>query len=244
MSDDTSPEATAAGAEAGADGTRLETSVATSQNPPETSHKHGGQRRRRHDPQRRSRIARAAVAVLRRDGVLALSHRAVAEEADVPLGSTTYHYRNLDDLLAAALECISGEELDVLTDWESRWNLEVDLMDGLVELLMTYCNGRRALSILEYEVHVLAFRRPIMRAPSRRWDRALHRTLSRHVGCTDADLVIAMLDGVMLNNLTENDLLTADWARYCLGKVIPVGATAGGARYQCRDCETGDQCRA
>lgn len=180
-----------------------------------------GRRRRRHDPHRRQRIARAAVEVLRRDGVLALNHRNVAEEADVPLGSTTYHYRRLDDLLAAALQRISDEEIEILEQWQAVCDLDEDLIGGLVDLLVLYCDQRRAMSILEYEVHVLAYRRPIMRELSRRWDRSLNEILRRHMSSADADLVIAMMDGVMLNNLTGDDPLLADWARYCLSKVLP-----------------------
>jgi DNA-binding transcriptional regulator YbjK len=178
-------------------------------------------RRRRRDPDRRHRIARAAVEVLHRDGVLALSHRAVAEEADVPLGSTTYHFQGLDDLLAAALEWISDEEIRILDEWQAAWDLDENLMAALVDLLLIYCNQRRAMSILEYEVHVLAYRRPVMRELSRRWDRALNEILSRYMSSADADLVIAMMDGVMLNNLTDDSPLLKDWARFCLAKVVP-----------------------
>jgi DNA-binding transcriptional regulator YbjK len=178
-------------------------------------------RRRRRDPDRRHRIARAAVEVLHRDGVLALSHRAVAEEADVPLGSTTYHFQGLDDLLAAALEWISDEEIRILDEWQAAWDLDENLIAALVDLLLIYCNQRRAMSILEYEVHVLAYRRPVMRELSRRWDRALNEILSRYMSSADADLVIAMMDGVMLNNLTDDSPLLKDWARFCLAKVVP-----------------------
>src|SRR3954454_22150107 len=59
--------------------------------------------KRRFDPHRRDRIARAAITVVAERGIAGLGHRAVAAEADVPLGSTTYHFATLDDLLVAAL---------------------------------------------------------------------------------------------------------------------------------------------
>lgn len=58
---------------------------------------------RRYDPDRRQRIIDAAIRVVAGRGIAGLSHRAVAAEADVPLGSTTYHFASLDDLLIAAL---------------------------------------------------------------------------------------------------------------------------------------------
>lgn len=58
---------------------------------------------RRYDPERRQRIIDAAIRVVGAKGIAGLSHRSVAAEADVPLGSTTYHFETLDDLLVAAL---------------------------------------------------------------------------------------------------------------------------------------------
>src|SRR5690349_24946758 len=58
---------------------------------------------RRYDPERRQRIIDAAIRVVGERGIAGLSHRAVAAAADVPLGSTTYHFATLDDLLVAAL---------------------------------------------------------------------------------------------------------------------------------------------
>ncbi|GAA3108232.1 hypothetical protein GCM10020254_62710 [Streptomyces goshikiensis] len=58
---------------------------------------------RRYDPERRQRIIDAAIRVVGAKGIAGLSHRSVAAEADVPLGSTTYHFKTLDELLVAAL---------------------------------------------------------------------------------------------------------------------------------------------
>jgi DNA-binding transcriptional regulator YbjK len=58
---------------------------------------------RRHDPERRQRIIHAAIRVVGEKGLAGLSHRSAAAEADVPLGSTTYHFKSLDELMVAAL---------------------------------------------------------------------------------------------------------------------------------------------
>jgi len=49
--------------------------------------------------QRRRDIIEAALRVMARDGLRAISHRAVAAEAQVPLAATTYYFRDLQDLL-------------------------------------------------------------------------------------------------------------------------------------------------
>jgi AcrR family transcriptional regulator len=45
----------------------------------------------------------AALEVVAAKGVEGLTHGAVAAVAGIPLGSTTYHFASLDDLLAAAI---------------------------------------------------------------------------------------------------------------------------------------------
>jgi TetR/AcrR family transcriptional regulator, regulator of biofilm formation and stress response len=60
--------------------------------------------------ERRERILRATLAVIGRDGIAAVTHRRVAEEAGVPLGSLTYWFAAKDDLLREALRRFVDEE--------------------------------------------------------------------------------------------------------------------------------------
>lgn len=62
------------------------------------------------DADRRTRIADAAVDVLGRDGLRALTHRAVDARAGLPEGTCSYHHRTRRSLLSAALNRIA--ELD------------------------------------------------------------------------------------------------------------------------------------
>lgn len=57
---------------------------------------------RRYDPRRRDRIINACLDVIAQNGVAGTSHRKVAEAADVPLGSMTYHFAGMQDLLHEA----------------------------------------------------------------------------------------------------------------------------------------------
>ncbi|MCC8367901.1 hypothetical protein J8V57_16755, partial [Xenorhabdus sp. PB61.4] len=50
-----------------------------------------------------NQILDAVQVVICRDGIYECNHRAVAAEAGVPLGTTTYYFKTLDDMLRAAL---------------------------------------------------------------------------------------------------------------------------------------------
>ena len=69
---------------------------------------------------RRQAILEAALRLISQHGVGALTHRAVAEEADVPLASTTYYFDSLDELLDGALHLFVDEEATRLTALAER----------------------------------------------------------------------------------------------------------------------------
>lgn len=57
---------------------------------------------------RRSEIAEAALRVLGREGHAGLTARKVAAEAGLALGHITYHFKGMDEVLAAAYELLSA----------------------------------------------------------------------------------------------------------------------------------------
>lgn len=66
----------------------------------------------------RQAIVAAAQRVIARDGVRAVSHRAVAQEAGVNLSLTTYYFVDLYDLIAAAFSAFSdGGQRDLREEW-------------------------------------------------------------------------------------------------------------------------------
>lgn len=74
-------------------------------------------RTRRHDPDRRERIMRAALDVIAERGTQGVTHRRVAEKADVPLGSMTYHFEGMDDLLQNSFSLFAkqvGDHFDAM----------------------------------------------------------------------------------------------------------------------------------
>jgi DNA-binding transcriptional regulator YbjK len=60
---------------------------------------------------RRRELVTAAAALLRSGGFDAVRHRAVAAQAELPLASTTYYFSSLEELVTAAVERTSRDEL-------------------------------------------------------------------------------------------------------------------------------------
>ncbi|MFE9447528.1 TetR/AcrR family transcriptional regulator [Streptomyces sp. NPDC006739] len=175
---------------------------------------------RRYDPERRQRIIDAAIRVVGDKGIAGLTHRSAAAAADVPLGSTTYHFATLDELLVAALRQASegfGKVLAELLPEGGRGDLATDLARALGEWL----DGDRTGAELEYELYLAALRRPALRPVAAEWT---EETALRLAGRTDpvtARALLALMDGICLQVLLTGASYDEEYARELLARLIP-----------------------
>lgn len=154
---------------------------------------------------RREQILDATLRVIGREGRNAVTHRAVAEEAGVPLGSTTYYFDSRDDLLGQALEQVAAQEVERY----ARLGEELrsvgsgkELADRLISELVAAAEDRVAY-IAEYELWLEAGRRPDLRDAAQSWCNAEQGAIAaalRELGSSDpradASIVVATLDGL------------------------------------------------
>jgi DNA-binding transcriptional regulator YbjK len=163
---------------------------------------------------RREQILEAALRVIGRSGRQAVTHRAVAEEAGVPLGSTTYYFESRDDLLRQALEHVAASEIEryrargeqLRTVKSAR-----ELADRLVDDLVAAAEDRVAY-IAEYELWLEAGQRPELREAAQSWCDAEQRSVAGIMEAlgsadpaTDASLVVAAIDGLGERVLARED---------------------------------------
>ncbi|MCZ4611030.1 TetR family transcriptional regulator [Streptomyces sp. Lzd4kr] len=176
---------------------------------------------RRYDPERQQRIIDAAIRVVGEKGIAGLSHRTVAAEADVPLGSTTYHFKTLDDLLVAALRQANEGFAKVIA---SRGGLEDPGTDLAVELagwMGEWLAGDRTGVELEYELYLAALRRPALRPVAAEWAQDLADRLSHRTDPVTARALVALMDGICLQVLLTEAPYDEEYARDVLRRMIP-----------------------
>lgn len=93
-----------------------------------TSMQYRGRKTRRADGHaRRQAILEAALRIIVRDGIRAVRHRAVAQEAQVPLAATTYYFRDLGELISDSFTLYAERAL------EAAKSLEKDTVAALNE---------------------------------------------------------------------------------------------------------------
>jgi len=154
---------------------------------------------------RREQILDAALRLIGRSGRESVTHRAVAEEAGVPLGSTTYYFDSRDDLLGQALEHVAAQEVERYARLGEQLRTVKsgrELADRLISELVAAAEDRVAY-IAEYELWLEAGRRSDLREAAQSWCNAEQYAVAaamEKLGSSDpradASIVVAALDGL------------------------------------------------
>jgi len=207
-----------------------ESSAATRRAATERATTSSGQRKR-------EQILDAAVRVFGTGGSGAVTHRAVAVAAKVPLGSTTYYFTDRDDLLLQTMAHARAAESD-------RLHAMVDGIDGAIDVdrsvaLLTgmFFDKTTADPLYDlalFEMFMEATRNVTVRAESRAWSAMIGELTDRVLPPSDPALsrtdvvqvVACLIDGLMLEAVANVELDVAGLAarlRVVVERLCPVG---------------------
>lgn len=162
---------------------------------------------------RRTELIEATLRIIERDGVAGVTHRTVAAEAGVPTTSTTYHFSSLDDLLIATLiSCARDMATEVywmIDRARSRGSRGAEEVAGL---LAEALGPRRGRTMAEYELYLLAARKPELRPAARRWLDVL-TSMVRHDDEVAFRVFLAGIDGLLIQGLIDDEPPSAEELR-------------------------------
>lgn len=169
-------------------------------------------RRRARGAKRRTAVLEATLRLLAREGASAITHRAVAREADVPIAATTYYFSSKDDLIAEAFRLHAEKEARRVAAATKAIDAQLSraqLADQLAKFLFEGLHRARSSLIAEYELLIQAARKPELEAYSRIFydtiEAQLARTLSS-IGAPhvehDTRIIMAILAGLEVDNLS------------------------------------------
>lgn len=154
------------------------------------------------DPHRRRRILDATRALFPRHGIAGITHRLVAAEAGVPVGSTTYYFARLADLTEAALAETAEATREALAEWAEALAGSADLPATLSALTVGSLDHAEMVTI--NELYLAATRHPELRPLARVWSDGLVDILTPHIGTTAARATAVYLDGFLLHALSSD----------------------------------------
>ena len=190
---------------------------------------------------RRAYLLEAALRIIAATGPEALTHRALAEEAGLPLAATTYWFTSKEELVAEAYRLAAARDVERAAQLADALAEEEGLLSGallserLSALVAGELDGDRAGLLAGYALCLEAARRPELREISSAWTdayRALASQLMAQAGSSrpdaDGELLAAVLDGLLLDQLARS---AEDFERSVLRPAVErlVGALLGGA---------------
>lgn len=173
------------------------------------------------DPGRRDRIIDAVLDIISERGLIGVSHRTVAQQAGVPLGSTTYYFDSLDDLLAGALQ-------KVIDDYEEELRARVEQLAGvsgrplvraLTDMIFEYL-GDRERTQAEYALCLAAMDRPSLRPLAARYTQISIETLCALMPRAHAVALEAALDGMLIRGLCSPEPLDRKEVESALAAIV------------------------
>lgn len=162
--------------------------------------------------ERKIEMLEAALRIVGRDGLAALSMRSLAVEADMPLGATTYYFTSKSALVAEAFRLHASRETERVLHAIRQLPTEPSarqLADQMTNFLLGGLTKHRRQLISEYELLVGATREPELASLSRSWQQAMQRELTRvakKLGspqpAIDAQLLLGLLAGLEVDHLS------------------------------------------
>lgn len=163
---------------------------------------------------RRKAVLDAALRVVGEKGLSGLTHRAVAAEASITPGLTTYYFPTVDDLLEATLSSFVEEELERLraaTDALEEAGPDID-REAVLGAVFTAVAVEPAQQVAQFELYLEAVRRPGLRdvaCDCLNGYSDLARLALERVGAERAEegarALVALIDGFALQQLVDPD---------------------------------------
>lgn len=165
---------------------------------------------------RRDTLLDAVIRIVAEVGADAVTHRRVAEVADLPLASTTYWFQSKEHLLTAALERAAEHDIARLNEFTGGGKDVADpiglAVDAILDPVEEDGQASRGSLLATYALLLEAARRPALRAVTRRWTDAYLYALGRLLAqagsrdpSSDAALLLAAADGLLVEHLASGE---------------------------------------
>ncbi|MFE3740220.1 TetR/AcrR family transcriptional regulator [Streptomyces sp. NPDC059096] len=121
------------------------------------------------DPGRKERILDAALDVIADGGVHRTTHRRIAARADVPLGSLTYYFDGIDDLLAQAFARLADTMSALYRQTMRGAGSAAEAEAAVVELICGPAYATERDMTLIFEMYAYANHNEAVAATARTW---------------------------------------------------------------------------
>ncbi len=175
---------------------------------------------RRTDPDRRSRIIDACLDVIAREGVAGTSHRRVAAVADVPLGSMTYHFAGMDELLLEAFTRFADRVADRFEERMAAAANPQDALEAVARIILDDVFPDQDELVLTHELYTLAARKPAFRRVTNGWMTRSRTALERHFHPDVARMLDPLIEGLTIHRALDEQTPDERYVREAITRIV------------------------
>lgn len=162
------------------------------------------------DPDRRERILDAALDVIADVGVHATTHRRIAAQADVPLGSLTYYFDGLHQILELAFARLSATMSELYRETLIAAKTRAEAEAAVVDLICgpAYADPREM--VLIFEMYAFANHNPVVAEITRTWLYRSRDSLCLHFPVGTARALDVLIEGWPVHRAFEQESTDRD----------------------------------
>lgn len=170
------------------------------------------------DPERPQRIVAAALEVIAERGVARTTHRAIAERGGIPLGSVTYHFATLDDVLwdafSQVVDRVSSRFERTMADHAGS-----DPREGVTAIITEFVTRHQDDLLLSFELYLLAARDLRYRRLMEQWQQTARAIFAAHFDAVTARMVDALLEGLIVHAALSTEPVDPDFIAASVARV-------------------------
>lgn len=152
-------------------------------------------------------------------GVDALTFRAVAEAARVPLSSTTYYFRDKDDLLIQTIRSFRQHSSEDFQATLARDLETLTLPAALAAMIEEFTVRQHARLLAEYGLYLCTLHRATLRAEVMGW--RMEELVSPHTDPATARALGYLAEGILLQSAMEDVMFFAPEVQSLFERVMP-----------------------
>lgn len=171
----------------------------------------------RRSAERHDAIIQATLDLIEQGGYEAVSLRNIARAANVPLAATTYYFTSRDDIVRSAMDALIAREVQRLAELGDALGHETPMtldegIEMLVQIQREQLTAGRLTQITQFEFLLRQARTRDGNHDDTPWTaayRAIAESILTRLGAAspqlDAQLVVATVNGLMIEGLTAGD---------------------------------------